>query len=71
MIFADDEVLVEVVQLGDYSTENSSLLVLLEFGEELTVLCVLSDCLGVFLVEPQGNVVFVGEHVLALLSELE
>lgn len=63
--------LVEVVQLGDYSTENSSLLVLLEFGEELTVLCVLSDCLGVFLVEPQGNVVFVGEHVLALLSELE
>ena len=63
--------LIEVVQLGDYSIENSSLLVLLEFGEELTVLCVLSDCLGVFLVEPQGNVVFVGEHVLALLSELE
>ena len=44
--------LIEVVQLGDYSIENSSLLVLLEFGEELAVLCVLSDCLGVFLVEP-------------------
>ena len=60
-----------MVQLVDDAGQDCSFLVLLELGEELTVLCVLSDCLGVFLIEPQGNVVFVGEHVLALLSKLE